>query len=167
VRDAAAHAGERARQAGAQVADRARQQATETGEQAKAGAADEMERTAHALEAAADELEGAPMQRELFREAAQGLMDVSSAVRGRSIGEIVEELSAFGRRNPYGFLGGAALAGFAVARFARASAGPRSGDAGGTRYAGGGETRYAGGETRYAGGGSSMPTPEIRRPTDE
>ena len=82
----------------------------------------EIDRTARGLEAAADEMQGSPFQQDLLREAADGLKQISRAIEGKSVGAIVEGLSDFGRRNPLAYLGGAALAGFALARFARASA---------------------------------------------
>jgi hypothetical protein len=87
----------------------------------KGAAADEIARTAKGLEAAAAELEGSPLQQDLLHEAAEGLKQISQAIEGKSIGTIIEDLSDFGRRNPLAYLGGAALAGFALARFARAS----------------------------------------------
>jgi len=99
----------------------AKSAAVETTERAKTTAADEISRTAEGLEAAARELEGSP-QHELLHEAAEGLKQISHALDGKSIGELVSELSDFGRRNPLAYLGGAAFAGFALARFARASA---------------------------------------------
>ena len=38
------------------------------------------------------------------------------------VGDIVSDLAGFGRRNPVAYLGGATLAGFALARLAQASA---------------------------------------------
>ena len=87
----------------------------------KGQTADEIARTARGLEAAADQLEGSPLQQDLLREAADGLKQIARAVQGKSIGAMVGELSEFGRQNPLAYLGGAALAGFALARFARAS----------------------------------------------
>jgi hypothetical protein len=92
----------------------------------KDAAAGELARTAKGLEAAAAELEGSPLQQDLLHEAAEGLKQISQAIQGKSIGTIVEDLSDFGRRNPLAYLGGAALAGFALARFARASAPDRT-----------------------------------------
>ena len=96
--------------------------AMDKGAEMKGAAADEIGRTAQGLEAAAAEMEGSPLQQDLLREAADGLKQISAAVQGKSIATMVEDLSAFGRSNPLAFLGGAALAGFALARFARASA---------------------------------------------
>ena len=78
----------------------------------KGQTADEIARTARGLEAAADELEGSPLQQDLLREAADGLKQIARAVQGKSIGAMVGELSEFGRQNPLAYLGGAALAGF-------------------------------------------------------
>lgn len=99
----------------------------ERSERAKDSAADEIDKTAHGLEAAADELEGSPVQQDLLREAADGLKQLSQAMHGKSLGTMVSDVSEFGRRNPLAFIGGAALAGFAMARFARASAPTSSG----------------------------------------
>jgi hypothetical protein len=90
-------------------------------DEVKGQTADEIARTARGLEAAADEMEGSPLQQDLLREAADGLKRIAQAVQGKSIGAMVGDLSEFGRQNPLAYLGGAALAGFALARFARAS----------------------------------------------
>jgi len=95
--------------------------ATARSAEMKDAAAGEIARTAEGLEAAAAELEGSPLQHDLLQEAADGLKQISQAMQGKSVGGIVEDLADFGRRNPLAYLGGAALAGFAIARFARAS----------------------------------------------
>jgi hypothetical protein len=94
--------------------------AQEKTEEAKGRAADEINRTAEGLEAAAEDLEGSPLPQDLLREAAGGLRQISQAISKKSIGELTSDLSDFARRNPVSFLGGAAFAGFALARFARA-----------------------------------------------
>jgi len=101
--------------------DEARSAATEKAGEAKAQAADEISRTARGLEAAAEQMEGSPLQQDLLREAADGLKQIARAVEGKSIGTMAAELTEFGRQNPVAYLGGAALVGFALARFARAS----------------------------------------------
>ena len=90
-------------------------------EEVKGQTADEIGRTAEGLDAAADAMEGSPFQQDLLREAADGLKQLAHAVQGKSIGAMAGDLSQFGRQNPLAYLGGAALAGFALARFARAS----------------------------------------------
>ncbi len=101
--------------------DEAKSAATEKVEETKDQAAGEIARTAQGLEAAAEEMEGSPLQQDLLREAADGLKQIAHAVEGKSIGTMAGELSEFGRQNPVAYLGGAALVGFALARFARAS----------------------------------------------
>ena len=127
--DSAREAGQEARRRAAGVQEAAgealsdaKESAQEKAESVKGQAADEIERTAHGLEAAADELGDAPLQQELLREAADGLSQLARTVQNKSLGALVGDLSDFGRQNPVAYLGGAALAGFALARFARASA---------------------------------------------
>ena len=124
ARDAGAAAQERLgdlRDAALSSLDEAKSTATEKAGEAKAQAADEISRTARGLEAAAAEMEGSPLQQDLLREAADGLKQIAHAVEGKSLGTMAAELSEFGRQNPVAYLGGAALVGFALARFARAS----------------------------------------------
>ena len=124
ARDAGAAAQERLgdlRDAALSSLDEAKSTATEKAGEAKAQAADEISRTARGLEAAAEEMEGSPLQQDLLREAADGLKQIAHAVEGKSLGTMAAELSEFGRQNPVAYLGGAALVGFALARFARAS----------------------------------------------
>ncbi len=137
ARDAARGAAEDARQGASRVADRAREGVREgvASAQEEANrrvnrsferAADEVSRTSQALESAADEFDEGSIQHQLLHRAAGGLHDVSDRIRGRTIGELASGLADFGRRNPAAFIGGAALIGFAVSRFARASRSSRS-----------------------------------------
>jgi hypothetical protein len=124
AREAGAAAQERlgdVRDAALSSLDEVKSTATEKAGETKAQAAGEIARTARGLEAAAEEMEGSPFQQDLLREAADGLKQIAHAVEGKSIGAMAGELSEFGRRNPVAYLGGAALVGFALARFARAS----------------------------------------------
>jgi hypothetical protein len=114
------------REAARSGADEAKAAAAAQVDEVKEQAAGEIARTAQGLEAAADEMEGAPFQQDLLREAADGLKQIAQAVEGKSLGALAGELSEFGRRNPAAYLGGAALVGFALARFARASAPDRA-----------------------------------------
>ena len=109
------------RDAAQSTLDDAKAAAADKAGEAKHQAADELARTAQGLEAAAAEMEGSPLQQDLLREAAGGLKQIARAIEGKSIGAMVGELSQFGRQNPVAYLGGAALVGFALARFARAS----------------------------------------------
>jgi hypothetical protein len=124
AREAGAAATERlsdVRDAALSSFEEAKSAAAEKVEETKGQAAGEIARTAQGLEAAAKEMEGSPLQQDLLREAAAGLKQIAHAVEGKSIGAMAGELSEFGRQNPVAYLGGAALVGFALARFARAS----------------------------------------------
>jgi len=125
ARDAGAAAQERLgdlRDAALSSLDEAKSAAAGKVEETKDQAAGEIARTAEGLAAAAEQMEGSPFQQDLLREAADGLKQIAHAVEGKSIGTMASELSEFGRQNPVAYLGGAALVGFALARFARASA---------------------------------------------
>jgi hypothetical protein len=106
----------------AQGAAEVRDQAAARTEDAKQGIAREMSATARALDAASREMSGHPLQEGMLREAAKGVAGLADALHGRSVGELVANVAEFGRRNPVAFLGGATLAGFALARLATASA---------------------------------------------
>lgn len=125
ARDVGAAAQERlgdVREAARSGLDEAKHAAAEKAGEVKEQAAGEIARTASGLEAAAEEMEGSPFQQDLLREAADGLKQIAHAVEGKSLGTMAADLSEFGRQNPVAYLGGAALVGFALARFARASA---------------------------------------------
>ncbi|MHA6346887.1 hypothetical protein [Roseivivax sp. CAU 1761] len=118
------------------TADRVRSEAEGRATRAKDSVATEMSGIAKALRTAAGELrEGSPQER-TFAQIAESFADASEAVRDRDLGQIAHDVSGFARRNPLAFLGGAALAGFAVTRFAKASAKPRPGEygTGGSSY---------------------------------
>lgn len=168
--DRAAQVSDRVRAAGQDVRDRASDEA----EDLKDLSGRELSKTASALQTAADELEESPAQQHLLREAANGLNEISEALRGRSVEQIVKGLADAGRRNPAAFLGGAALTGFALARFALATASPDIHD---DRYAGSSRevappkpsplapTRHA--EVPPVSGDPSMlATPAVRRSSD-
>lgn len=71
---------------------------------------------------AADDLEGhSPTGARYIREAAAGVEELSSSLREKSIGEIVDAAQDFARRKPVIFFGGAVLTGFAILRFVKSS----------------------------------------------
>ena len=115
-----------AREGISQGTAKVKEEAAARAESAKQDLAQELSATAEALGFAARELEGHSLQRSLLSQASEGLTSISRAIEGRSVGDIVSDLAGFGRRNPVAFLGGATLAGFALARLAQASA-PDSG----------------------------------------
>ncbi|SEL59761.1 hypothetical protein SAMN05444413_111117 [Roseivivax marinus] len=118
--------GDDARGAAEHASARVQQEAMDQAERAKSGAASEMSGIASALRTAAQELRSGSPQERTFGQIAESLAGASDALRDRDLGELAGDVSAFARRNPMGFLGGAALAGFAATRFAQASSHPRT-----------------------------------------
>ncbi len=55
-----------------------------------------------------------------FKQAADTIADLADTVEGKKPEEMMRDVSGFARSNPTGFLAGAALAGFAAARFMKA-----------------------------------------------
>ncbi|MFZ3585337.1 hypothetical protein ACOI1H_24910 [Loktanella sp. DJP18] len=88
---------------------------------AKDTAANEVDGIASALRKAADELRDDSPQSRTFRQLSTGLADFSDTIRGKDFSELTRDVSAFARRNPVVFLGGAVLIGLAASRFAKAS----------------------------------------------
>lgn len=105
------------------VIDKAGDEVSNVADTAKRSFADQTGNVASALRTAADELRSGSAQERTFSQMADGLADMSDAVRDKDLGEIVDSLGGFARKNPMMFLGGAALLGFAATRFAKASGG--------------------------------------------
>ena len=115
-----------AREIGDKVADQARDRA----EAVRDGAAGEIAAVSDALRRASEELrQGSPQQR-AFGAVADAAADFAGSLRDRDLGDMVDDLGQFARRTPVGFLGGAALLGFAGARLAKASRRARQEDDG-------------------------------------
>jgi uncharacterized protein YukE len=115
--DLGEEAKETARALGEEVAGKARARA----EGVKDGVASEFSSISDALRRASDELRDGSPQERTFGAAADAIADFADSMRDRDLGQMVDELSDFARRNPIGFLGGAALLGFAGTRLAKAS----------------------------------------------
>jgi uncharacterized phage infection (PIP) family protein YhgE len=104
----------------ANAAQTARDKATEFAEKGKAAGAGRMEGFARAARRAADDLqEESPEIAGYVRQAADGLQQASSSVRSRSVGEIMDMVEDFARRQPTAYFGGAVLAGFVLSRFVK------------------------------------------------
>lgn len=121
ARDAAGERLDSVRRKAWETAGEARHQVEEEAERGKRAGAGEVHRWASALDRAASELGRDSAQGELVHKAAESLDDIARSIEGRSIGQMVDAVSEFGRRNPAAFIGGAMLAGFALSRFATAS----------------------------------------------
>ncbi|WP_323766144.1 hypothetical protein [Marinovum sp.] len=95
---------------------------------AKEGVADEISSVSRALRKASEELRDGSPQERTFGAAASSMADFADTVRDKDLGQMVDEMGDFARRNPMAFLGGAALLGFAGVRMAKASRRARTGD---------------------------------------
>ena len=100
-----------------------RQRARSAVDQQKHAAVGQVEGIAHALRTASDELrdQGQPMVAEYSRYAAEGLESMAQSLDRREVGEFVENIEQFARERPVAFIGGAMVAGFALARFMKSS----------------------------------------------
>lgn len=104
----------------AQARDAAVTGAAAGAETAKNRAADEVSSVATALRRASAELRAGSPQERSFGQVAEVLAEMSDGIRDKDLRDLVSEASGYARRNPLAFLGGAALLGFAAARFAKA-----------------------------------------------
>ena len=133
------------------LAQQAKSQATEKADQAKGQAAGVLSGVASALHETSDSLRD--QDQDAFAkyadQAANQLDQFTSAVRDRSVGELLDEAERFARRDPGLFLGGAFLLGIFGARFLKAS---DAGSQGGQRSAS--DRSYAGGMARTSSAGT-------------
>jgi hypothetical protein len=125
-------------------------------------AAERVGGVAHALRVASDELrdQGQPMVAEYSRHVAEGLESMAQSLSRRSVDDLVGGIEHFARQRPVAFIGGAMVAGFALARFMKSSA-PRSER--GAPY----ERPYAsaGSPAATSPAGGAMPAAATSRPT--
>ncbi|NAZ38121.1 hypothetical protein [Rubellimicrobium sp. CFH 75288] len=136
------------------TAEAAKHEAMARGEAAKDSLAGLVHTLASSLRDAAGQAgEGeGTIQGKLMAAAADSIEDMSESIRHRPLGDLMGEAEAFARRNPGAFVAAAALVGFGIARFARASSPQepsRPGSAGG---AGVGMTPAGGTGTAMRGG---------------
>ncbi len=104
------------------VAENLQSKARDAAEQQKSAGADQIGGVAHAMEAAADDLhDKMPMAAEYIEEVAGRLGSAASALRERSVDDMLGEVADFARRQPGLFFAGAIAAGFAFSRFAKSS----------------------------------------------
>jgi hypothetical protein len=120
-------AGEVMEQAG-ETAHDMRERARSAVDQQKDAAAGRIEGVAQALRSASDDLEhrGQPMVAEYSRQVAEGLESMANWVSRRNIDDMVGGIEDFARQRPIAFMGGAMVAGFALARFMKSSSARRS-----------------------------------------
>ena len=104
------------------VAAQARARAESFAEEYRDRAAGEASRLSSALrDASANMRHGSPQERAISH-MADSMANAADAISSKDLGGVIGDINAFARRNPTAFIGGAALLGFAAARFAKASA---------------------------------------------
>ena len=108
-----------ARQAAMDVKDSAMEEVGARAEAGKDRLAEEGQRLAERLRSRAED-DDEPVRRRLLDIFAGGVSELSEDLRDHSLSSIFAETERFARRNPGAFIAGAAVLGFAVARFARA-----------------------------------------------
>ena len=115
-------AGDLKRQA-ERAADDMRHRARSAATDQKNVAASRMEGIAHALRTASDDLQtqGQPTVAEYSRHVAEGLESMAELLGRRDVDDLVGSVQDFARARPVAFLGGAVVAGFALARFMKSS----------------------------------------------
>lgn len=105
------------------TADNAADRVREGAERQKAAGADRISDAADAMKAAADDLEEKiPLAAEYVDDLAGRLGSVASALRERSVDDMLGSCADFARRQPAVFFAGAVAAGFALSRFAKSTA---------------------------------------------
>jgi hypothetical protein len=112
-----------------------RERARSAVDQQKEAAAGSIDSVAQALRSASDDLEhrGQPMVAMYSRQVAEGLESMANWVSRRNIDDFVGGVQDFARQRPVAFMGGAMVAGFALARFMKSSSARRS-QSGRSRY---------------------------------
>ena len=100
----------------------ARDVALEKADAVRETLSDAGERLAATLERASTESPADLLPARVLSTVADGLSSASQALRDRSVGELTADVRALARRHPGAFMAVAAVAGFAAARFVRASA---------------------------------------------
>lgn len=105
---------------GHDAADAVRSKATEAVETAQSRAVSEASSIANAADAAGDEFRSGSLQAQLADQVAAGAEHVAKSIADVDVNALTRDVSDFARRNPLIFIGGAALAGMALARFLKA-----------------------------------------------
>jgi hypothetical protein len=116
-------AAEQVQRTAGDTASRIKDRAREAAERQKQTGADQIGGVAEAMKAAAGELEQQmPMAAQYIEDVAGQLGSMASALRERSIDDVLGNAADFARRQPGLFFAGAVATGFALSRFAKSSA---------------------------------------------
>jgi hypothetical protein len=91
-------------------------------EEKKQTGVEQIGKVAQAVHAAASQIEREiPQAATYIHRAAEGLEQASQAISNRSVGDMVDYVEDFARRNPAAFFGSTVLAGFVLSRFLKSS----------------------------------------------
>ena len=105
------------------VGERVKSKTRDFAEQQKAAGADQIDDVVDAMEAAADVLQGQmPSAAGYVEDVAKQLDTMASALRERSVDDMLGSAADLARRQPAFFFAGAVAAGFALSTFAKSSA---------------------------------------------
>ncbi|EBA11164.1 hypothetical protein [Roseobacter sp. CCS2] len=118
--DLSRYATEHVKELGTQAKAAAKQEAVAQADQIKDTATSKMQAAADSADAAARELDPASPQAQAVQQVADRIEDAAVKLRDADIGELAGQVTDMARRNPLLFIGGAAVAGFAAARFLKA-----------------------------------------------
>lgn len=106
----------------AQATDAAKHHLRDLADRQKAAGADQIKAFAQAFHKAAESMEGeSPAAAGYVENAAARLDRASSAVRERSVEDLLRQVRQFARAQPLMFFGGALVAGIALSRFLKSS----------------------------------------------
>ena len=125
VKDTAVSTARSAREKAKETLDEAttaaKQQARRHASAVKEKAANSAKETAETLREAGEAFDPTSMINDAANRIADNLTEAARAVRSADLGHVPRDISAFARRNPLLFAGGAALLGFAAARLLKSS----------------------------------------------
>ena len=123
LKDQAKKSAEMAKKKASEAAEQAKTKARSFADEKKEEAAGQVGGVASALRSTADNLEGEDQasMAGYARQAASGLDRVSDALSNRNVDDLLETAEDLARSQPVAFIGGAVLAGFVLARFAKSS----------------------------------------------
>lgn len=92
-------------------------------EDARARTVDSIENAGRAAQAAGDTFQPDTLQAAALDQIGAQINSVAAQLRSKPVDEMVDDVAVFARKNPLLFLGGAALVGFAAARFLKSGNG--------------------------------------------
>ncbi len=122
IKEVFSSAAEQTQKQASAVAEQVTSQARDIAEEQKAAGADQIGGVAHAMDAAAGELQRQmPMAAGYIEDVARQLDTMASTLRERSVDDMLSNVADYARKQPVLFFAGAVAAGFALSRFAKSS----------------------------------------------